>query len=103
MVVKIGYLFLSESCQIMDRKCCAEIQINVNFWETLLLKLPLETLLRKREVTYPRVASKGGDFIRINELDIFFFSGNEWMSFTDFKKKVLWLYQTMNSAYLSIM
>jgi hypothetical protein len=72
MVVKIGYLFLSEGCQIMDRESCAEIQINVNFWETLLLKIPLETLLRKREDKYPRVASKGGDFIRINELDVFF-------------------------------
>lgn len=103
MVVKIGYLFLSEICQIMDRESCAEIQISVNFFETLLLKIPLETLLSKREDTYPWVDYKGGDFIRINELDVFFFSGNEWMSFTDFEKKVLWLYQTMNSTYLSIM
>jgi hypothetical protein len=87
----------------MERESCAEIQINVNFWETLLLKIPLETLLRKREDTYPWVDSKGGDFIRINELDVFFFSGNEWMSFTDFEKKALWLCQTMNSTYLSIM
>ena len=52
---------------------------------------------------YPRVASKGGDFISINEVDVFFFPGYEWMSFTDFGMKVLWLYQTMNSAYLSVM
>jgi hypothetical protein len=103
MAVKISYLFLSESCQIMGRESCAEIQINVNFWETLLLKIPLETLLRKREDTYRMVADKGGDFIGINETDVFFFSGNEWMSFTDFEKKVLYLYHTRNSAYLSIM
>jgi len=87
----------------MGRESCAEIQIHVNFWETLLLKILLETLLRKREDTYPRVAYKVGDFIGINELDVFFFSGNVWMSFTDFQKKVLCLYHTTNSAYLSIM
>jgi hypothetical protein len=75
----------------------------VGFWETFLLKITLETLLRKREDTYPRVAYKGGDFIGINELDVFFFSGDEWMSFTDFKKKVLCLYHTTKSACISIM
>jgi hypothetical protein len=55
----------------MGRESCAEIQININFWETLLLKIPLETLQKEREYTNPRVASKDGDFIRINELDVF--------------------------------
>jgi len=87
MVVKIGF-FLPECCHIMYRESCAELQINVNFWENLLLKITLETLLRNREDTYPRVAAKGGDFIRINDPDVFFFSGNEWMSLTDFEKKL---------------
>jgi len=72
------------------------------FWETLLLKTAFESLLQKREDTYPRVASKGGDFIRINEVDVFFFCEYEWMSFTDLEMKALWLYQTKNSACLSI-
>jgi hypothetical protein len=86
----------------MKRGSCAEIQINVNFWETLLLKIPLETLLRKRDDMYPKVAYKGGDFIGLNELDVFFLFGNEWISFTDFEKKVLCMYHTKNSAQLSI-
>lgn len=55
----------------MDSESCKEIQIHINFRGTLLLKIPLETLQKEREYTYLWIASKGGDCIRINELDVF--------------------------------
>jgi hypothetical protein len=41
-------MFLSEICQIMDRGSCTEIQINVNFWETLFLKVPVKNLPKEK-------------------------------------------------------